>query len=78
MNIRLVAGNTPFSGPDPRECDLSWERLDQVLYKLGGRAQGQGETLTFQLASGVAFTKQALAGLLPRFSETGICEGVAL
>jgi len=56
----------------------SWGRLDQVLYKLGGQAQGRGEILTFQIASVVALTKQTLAGLLPRFSETGISEGVVL
>jgi len=56
----------------------SWGRLDQVLYKLGDQARGRGETLTFQIASVVAFTKQTLADLLPRFNETGISEGVAL
>jgi len=75
-NIRLVADN-------PQVYDLpalveSWERLDQVLNKLGGQARGRGETLIFQIASIVAFTKQAIAALLPRFNETGVCEGVTL
>ena len=56
----------------------AWERLDQVLYKLGCQAQGRGETLTFKIASVVASTRQALVDLLPRFNRIGICEGITL
>ena len=75
-NIRLVALSP---SPDPRGCGLpvleAWECLDQILYKLGGQAQGRGETLTFQSVS--VATKEHLGELLPRFNRIGICEEVA-
>jgi len=78
-NVRLVL-TSPSPGSDPQERDPptleAWERLDQVLYKLGGQALGRGETLTFQIASVVTSTKEALADLMPRFNQIGICKRI--
>ena len=54
----------------------AWERLDQILYKLGGQAQGRGDALTFRCVSVVAPTGKALAGLLPQFNRIGACESI--
>jgi len=77
-NVLMISGRPSSPDPDPQECDPlvleAWERLDQILYKLGGQAQARGETLTFQSASVV--TKETLAELLPRFNQIGICEKI--
>lgn len=56
----------------------AWERLDQILHELGVQAQGRSEilTFTFQSDSLVTATNEALARLLPRFNEVGLCKRV--
>lgn len=82
-SIRLTApSQSPFLRLELLECNppemRAWERLDQILHKLGVQAEGRGEILTFTFNSGllVATARDSLADLLPRFNRVGICERI--